>query len=372
MKTTLLKLAALACVAALVAGCNKSGSANRKSEEPITGRASDPAVEMKAEWKAGQRYLFRLDLALQNEMPIGRRGNPNAGPLRQMETTLGQDYTITVTNVASDGGRALELEILAVQMDIASGDSYVLNFDSENPGVSLTENATTDQLQKLVGGKIRYQVSADNKVMRMDGMRELMDRVGSGGGRGNRGPGGPGGVVGRIFTPQYFRQLVEFAGLPPQPVTIGESWPVRREISVGQPNPFPVDLTATFRGWQKHENRNCARTDFTGDLAPKATNTTASAASTNRTSDVRRLIRAMTGPPGNPMNIEKGTVVGKTWFDPSIGFSVETQFDQTVVTRNTVFRRPPSTNAPPAMTTNVSTTRQVVSIKLLDVAAVTP
>src|ERR1051325_9606990 len=178
MKTILLKLAALAPLAALLAGCNKSGATGRKAEEPITGSKSDPPVEMKAEWKPGQRYTFHLDLVLNNEMPAGRRGNPNLGPMRPMETVLGQDYSITVTNAGPDGSRGLQLEIHALSMDIASGDTYIMNYDSENPGVGLSDNSLSDQLQKLIGGKMRFQISADNRVRRMEGFPEMMDRMG--------------------------------------------------------------------------------------------------------------------------------------------------------------------------------------------------
>src|SRR5262249_50546424 len=155
---------------------NRSHTAGRKAEEPITGSKSDPPVEMKAEWKAGKRYTFHLDFVLDNQMPAGRRGNPNAGPLRQMETTLGQDYSVTVTNTAPDGSRGLLLEIHALTMNIASGDTYVMNYDSDNPSVGFSDGSLAEQLQKLIGGKIRYQLSPENKVMRMDGFQELMDR----------------------------------------------------------------------------------------------------------------------------------------------------------------------------------------------------
>ena len=365
MKTILLKLAAITSLAVLLAGCNKSNSPGRKAEEPITGRKSDPPVEMKAEWKAGKRYTFHLDLVLNTEMPAGRRGNPNAGPLRQMETSLGQDYSITVTNAGPDGSRGLQLEIHALTMDIASGDTYVMNFDSENPGLGLSESPLADQLQKLIGGKLRYQISADNKVMRMEGFQELMDRM-SGATRAGRGQVAPGGMIGRIYNPQYFRQLVELTGLPKEPVKIGDSWPVKREITAGGMGALMIDLTSTFRGWQKHDNRNCALLEFSGALTPRTEAPTPDT-TTNRTSDVRRLIRAITTPAGNPFNLEKGTITGRSWFDPSIGFTAETTLDQTLVTKGSV-RRTQGTNT--VMTISTNTTHQVVWIKLLDVAEI--
>lgn len=365
MKTILLKLAALASLAALLAGCNKSNSTGRKAEEPVTGSKSDPPVEMKAEWKSGKRYTFHLDLVLNTEMPAGRRGNPNAGPLRQMETALGQDYTITVTNTEPDGRRGLQLEIHALSMDIASGDTYVMNYDSENPGVGLSDTALTDQLQKMIGGKLRYQISADNKVMRMEGFQELMDRQ-SGANRTGRGQGAPAGLIGRIYSPQFFRQLVELTGLPPESVRIGDSWPVKREMTTGGMGNLMMDITSTFRGWQKHDNRNCALLEFRGAIAPKS-DATPPANSTNRTSDVRRLIRAVTAPPGNPFNIETGTITGRSWFDPALGFTAETTLNQTLTTRGSI-RRTQGTNLVASLTTN--TTHQTVWIKLLDVAAI--
>jgi hypothetical protein len=366
MKTMLLKLATVGGLTLLLAGCNKSNTAGRKDEEPITGRKSDPPVEMKAEWKPDKRYAFHLDLVLNTEMPAGRRGNPNAGPMRQMEITLGQDYSITVTNATTNGVRGLQLEIHSLTMDIASGDTYIMNYDTDNPGAGLSDSPIADQLQKLVGGRIRYLLSPENKVMRMDGFQELMERMG-GPGRAVRGQGPPPGMINRIYNPQYFRQLVELTGLPPESVRIGDRWPVKRDLSAVGMGSLAIDLTATFRGWQKHDNRNCALLEFSGSLLPKTEPAPAGPPGTNRTSDVRKLIRAITSPSAAPSNIEKGSVTGKSWFDPSLGFTAETAVDQTLVSKGTT-RRTQGTNVVMNVITN--TTHQRVWIKLLDVAAI--
>ena len=200
----------------------------------------------------------------------------------------------------------------------------------------------------------------------MEGFPELMDRMG-GASRAGRGQSAPVGMIGRIYSPQFFRQLVELTGLPPESVKIGDSWPVKRELTAGGMGTLMMDLTATFRGWQKHDNRNCALLEFKGDLTPKPNATNSVTTTTNRTSDVRRLIRAITSPPGNPMNIENGSIAGRSWFDPTLGFTVESTLDQTVTTKGS-FRRAQGTNTVLHLTTN--TTHTAVWIKLLDVSAI--
>ena len=104
---------ALSAALLLTSGCQKSGERVAEENAPITGRPSDPPVEMKAQWKAGQRYAMHMEMSQSGQMPWGRGTGGQ-------ESSLGQDYAVTVTD-APGGGRALDLEILSFAAEAGAG-----------------------------------------------------------------------------------------------------------------------------------------------------------------------------------------------------------------------------------------------------------
>src|SRR6185436_1604452 len=162
--------------------------------------------------------------------------------------------------------------------------------------------------EKLKGVKFAFKVSAGNKITGSDGLRNLTDRLGGGNGRGG-GRDLSGGAIARLFDPKVFRRLIEMNALPGQPVRIGETWTVKQDINDGMGGNLPVEVTYTFKGWQNHDERHCARLEFAGAIKPPAPE--------------RNNRRAGAGGGGNP-TIEGGSLKGTTWFDPELALVVET------------------------------------------------
>jgi hypothetical protein len=312
-------------------GCKKSGGVASTTGEPITGNSSDPAVAMQAVWNPSNRYVFRLDVTSSSQMP--RRNAPQ--PITQ-DTTAGEDFSLVVTNIAGDGTRRMELEILSVQVESSIGDQINLNYDSESRVGSTDANAMIERLEKLKGIKFAFKVSAGNKITGSDGLRNLSDRLGGGNGRGG-GQNFGGGAIANLIDPKIFRELIEMNALPRQPVRIGDTWTVKQDISGGTAGTLQVDLTYTFKGWQKHDERACARLEFSGALKPPAPE--------------RNNRRGGGGGGGGPV-IEGGIITGTTWFDPEQALAIETVSDQSLTFKGTMGgrggRRQGGTNAPPA------------------------
>ncbi len=308
----------------------------------MTGRPGDPPVTLEAKWISSNRYTFRIEITSCSEAP--RVNSPKPVP---QETTIAQDYVVTVTNTMPNGAHGLGLELRTLQLEMSLGDNLTTTYDSENRVIGTFGDPTAEALQYIVGAHLRYLLSPSNTVMRLDGIKELGDRILSGNTRNSAGS-----IFRRYFNAPYFKQLVEMNALPTDAVRIGDSWPMRRELSYSSAGAVVrLDVTCTFRGWQQHEQRQCALLEFTGAIKPQGPQ------------DQRVRI---VGPPG-----VSGSLAGKTWFDPESGCATESIMDHTLTYQSTARRpRGANTNAPPP--TFMTTQRQRVRIKLLDAGPTAP
>jgi hypothetical protein len=352
-----------------------AGACQRSSEAPITGKRSDAPVAMRPLWQPGKRYLYRAEATTSSQVP-----RKNTKQIIRADTTIGQDLAFTVTNVAPDGSRLLQMEVLAVQMETGRDDGVTMSFDSANRVMQVEDSPIVDRLRRMVGLKLRFHVSPENKVTRVDGVKELSARTNSGG----TVRGVAGTAINRTFNQQFYRDIVEMGMLPRDPVKVGDTWKVSRMGSGGlRGGNVAMELTYNFRGWQRREGTNCARLDFTGTFRPGGP------ASTNNPSVVQRIVNAAV-----PPNAEEGDITGQSWFDPELQLAVETRYQQSITTKSTTVRRvrpkqgtnepvvvdlESSTNAPapgprlptnqPPQTVSTSTTstEQHTSIRLLEI-----
>lgn len=381
LKFEIIPLCALLLLLAAT-GCRR-GSRN---EPPITGKASDPAVTMAARWQEGKRFIFRVETINSTEVP-----RKNTTQLIHSETTVGQDLAFSVTNVAPDGSRVLQMEILAVQMETGRDDSITMSFDSANQVMQVEDTPLTQRLRRFVGLKLLFRLSPENKVMRIDNVRDLNNRQ-SGGGNIR---GVAASVIARCFNQQFYREIVEMGMLPKNPVRVGDQWTEERPPNSGPgSSQFPSTYTYTFVGWQEHLGTNCARIDFTGEFKP-APPPPPKGASTNGV-PARPVVKA---PPGK--TLEDSEITGRSWYSPEHTLAVETVYHQSLVAKTVIGRNrnatrisvsttnapdgieldgetnePPVvivTNAPPQPVTTVNTaTHQSTSIKLIEVELLQP
>lgn len=366
IRTILFCALVLGC-GAFASGCKKNTGTAAPKESKITGSPSDPPVAIQPKWTAGQRYLMRMESAQSYQLPnfpgLGRGASGATGTNNPpLENHFAQEYALIVTN-AADGHHGIEMEILAFEIVAARGDQEFINYDSGNK-VAPGNGPMTDLFDKLIGGKIHYLVAPDSTVVRVEGVKELFDRVeppaeaNTDATRGRRGgtPGGA-GMLRSAYNEDVFRQMIELAGAPPNSVRIGENWTVTRETSAPIIGKLAITTTNTLRGWQEHEGRRCARVEFTGTV----------------------VFGTNTGPLAAFMKLEGGTVTGRYWFAPDLGIPVETIFDQEMTLRMANFgagqgRRPRdganaevTTNAPTSITAPM---RQNISVKLVEVKAI--
>jgi len=266
------------------------------------------------------------------------------------DTTIGQEYALTVTNASEAGQRGLELEILALEVQTAVGDTEFY-YDSANKVLNNAGNPLAQTLSNLIGGKIHYLLSADNSVLKLEGTQALFDRVDNGGtaGRPNRQRGmaaGAGFMLRRVYSDDYFKQMVELSGLPSHAVRVGEKWPVKRTVNGGLVGNLLLETENTFKGWQTHDGRRCARLEFAGTMKAAGTNS---------------LLGAL-----GQLNIENGKIQGTTWVDASLNLPVDTVLDENMDFKITLALGGGNrgTNAPAQPLAGV--TRLQISMKLLE------
>lgn len=335
--------------AALLAGCKKdgSGSSGGKNDGPITGSASDAPIKLEPAWRPGNTYIMRLERAQNSQVPGLRGGGGTTNPA--IETSYAQEYSLTITN-GENGTRGAELEILGIELQVSRGEEQLINYDSQNKVVPRDpNNPMLAAFDKLVGGKVRYQFSADHKVLKVEGINDLFNRmeVPEGGDQAGRRRGGMGaGMLRQALNEEVFRQMVDVSGAPPNAVKIGETWPLHKDVNAPLVGKISIDITNTLRGWQERDGVKCARVEFTGALS--------SGGSTN----------AQRGPLGAQIAVKDGIVNGHYWYDPHMGITREMVSDQSYTISGT-FPGGRGTNAQPR--TISAPVRETTSVKLLEI-----
>ena len=204
MKLKQLAFAGAALIAAALVGCKKSPTSRYGREQPIKGRASDPPVALQSAWNSANRYFFHLDFSITSDEP--RR---NAGEMINRETTFGLDFALTVTNTALDGGRTLEMEIQGLQFGTAVDDRVTVSFDFGYENLDMGSSPLAARLQKLIGNRVTFQISTDNKVRRILGLKEVNDRLNERqtNSRANVMRGQTGAMLSQFFSQNFWKDL---------------------------------------------------------------------------------------------------------------------------------------------------------------------
>ena len=247
---------------ALLAGCGKSSGPLGKSGK-ISGSASDPAVGLQVRWSPTNRYFYRVETTLYNDVITKTKAVPVA-----QETTLALEYSLQITRTNVDGRRQFDLEILSAALDLTRNGELLVSYDTDNRAFMLDDANFSETLRNLKGTHLTCVISASNQVERLDGVPALLARIGGGK------PASlktvtylrSAAMLRGMFTDQFFRQLVDWNFLPQDPVRIGGTWPATRQFAT---NPMDggtaaTELTCVFEGWQQRGEDKCTVVDFSG------------------------------------------------------------------------------------------------------------
>ncbi len=252
------------------------------------------AIELKAQWPVGQRFVTQLTMN-QNQKIVGAP----TGPMNQTVTQV-QEIAVDVARRLSGGGRDLELSWLSMKMDMKMGSVTMMSYDSKNKNASGANNPLAGVMDNIVGNRLYMELNADGDVVSVEGLDDLLEGVGGGGGV-------VGSMMKGMFTEDSVKQLgVLPQGLPKEPVKVGDEWPYELEFPMGPAGVLKVDMDYTFSGLEDRDGRKCAVLEYTGTMQSKA---------------------GGGGDSAVDINIKEGTIKGKTWFDYQAGVTVENKGD---------------------------------------------
>jgi tRNA A-37 threonylcarbamoyl transferase component Bud32 len=268
----------------------------QKPDQPSTLTPSAGLVELKLKWPpVGERLV--LDVEIKRNGEYLYPGQPD--PLKE-NLTLEKKYGLTVLQATPGGGHEVELEFLSIRDRIALGGNTMLDYDSTQKSSASRTNSLTDLYGKVVGSKIRYFLNASNEVERMEGADELEKRL-------SFGASADASAFSKIqFSEGNLKQLMSglHLYLPPKAVQPGDTWPIQTEMAMGPLGTASIDHTVTFRNWEQHWKRNCARLEFQSTMKTKP--------------------GLNSNPAGTSVSSLEGTSSGVAWFDPELGMVIET------------------------------------------------
>ena len=185
---------------------------------------SGEPVELKAKWPIGRRYLQRMSMVQTQKIFMPGASEPMNQELKQT-----QDYALLVAKERPEGGRELQLDNTGFTMEMKMGDTTMLKFDSKSDPKEDGSNPLAPVLRKMVATPpFKFLLAADGKVDKVEGVKELLDSLGS------EGPPEVQMMLKWMLSEDNFKQMGALPqGLPEKPVKLGERWPVKMDVALG-------------------------------------------------------------------------------------------------------------------------------------------
>ena len=280
----------------LLSGCSKSkttatasGNGGSGTGPAAESMASGQPVDMQIKWAIGRKYPMHIELSQSTRTDVPSQPQP---VVQEMDLT--QDFDITPLKPLDGGGTLLELQFNNQAINVSQGGQTVLTFNStQSPGHD-GNNPAVSVLRAMIGARIQYFTGANGKVERMEGVDALTQRIAA--------TGQPQGeaTFKQMFGEDTLKRYCSFAdGMPNRSVNIGESWPFQEDLptAIGI---LALDMKYTFKNWEQYNNRKCAHIVGTGRISTKTVSTAT----------------------GSMVEVEKGTITGDFWFDPTLGMIV--------------------------------------------------
>lgn len=262
-----------------------------------TRGAEDAApLLLQVKWGMGQKQLLRVTTFQDQE--ISGAGMP--APMKQ-QTRQQQDIAIRVVKEAEAGGKELEMSYARMLTESKMGEMTMMKFDSSSSTAEDASNPVAPMLRAMAGAKFRLTVDAQGQVTKVDGVRELTDKLAS------QVPPMMRGMLDGMLNDDMVKQMASTpAALPGKPVKVGDTWPFKQELAMGPLGKLNLNLTMRLKGWEEHDGKRCAVIEQNGTL---------SAANDAGTNAITVLAL-------------QGDVSGLSWFDAAAGVmreSVSTQ-----------------------------------------------
>ena len=309
MKNQVCLISAALALSFALAGCKPK---TEWSQPPTAQTAPSGPTELKLKFPVGGQMVRSIDVQSAFEFTVP--GNP--GSLKQ-ETSAWQQYTLTVLKDREGGGHEVEMQFTGNRLKQMMNGQVQFDIDSsKKPGPGnnkqLAQMATA--LQKVLDAKVRFLLDASNQVQSVEGLGDLQSRMAVDERH------DPSGTLKSMCNELFWKEFMhDGQELPARPISPGDTWPVQQEVLVGVLGEMFLTNTCTFKGWETHDQRNCARLEFEGTLTRPDQGP---------------------GPNGMDFSVEDGKISGVTWFELDRGISLETDADESFSLNVTVPNRP--------------------------------
>jgi RNA polymerase sigma factor (sigma-70 family) len=297
MAWTKTKIALLTGTGLLVAAGTATFAIAQLEEHPPAAAPVDGPVFMKIYWDTGKHYAMNISMDQGTETQVPGLAQPVSEKVQ-----LDQKFLISPVKQFNEGGWQLEFKFENQTMNASRAGQTTLIFDSAQEPAGDTNSLLAPVLRAMIGSTIQYYTDASGKVTRMEGVDDLRNRIAA-----SADPQAQ-ALLGSMFSEDTLRQYGSLAdSLPGRTVLVGDSWRVQKDVRspIGL---LALDLKYTFKNWEQHGDRRCARVEFSGRVSTKDTG--AAAAS------------------GMQVEITKGTVSGEFWYDPDLSMTVDSDNQQ--------------------------------------------
>lgn len=243
----------------------------------------DP-LEIKVGLPPGKRIVVRTETVSENAM-VTPKGMPTIPEGTNMKMRFSQDAAYTTREVRPDGGRTMDMEIVAMQAAFELG-GYKVAWDSKNPKVVSTPAGTstgatnspmfgnnwsklTPSLETMIGKKLTLRLGSTGDVESVEGADDLFKSI-----SGNPLVGGSilgQSLIGPDIIKTNYRRYAVPQGYPQGPMNAGDSWKASEPIALPFGDAVAAEKTCKFVGWETMDNRRVARIDYSYDStgAPK-------------------------------------------------------------------------------------------------------
>lgn len=270
-------------------------------------------AELRFNWQAGKRYT--MSLATSNET-IMEMSVENVPPMSQ-KTVFDEknEFTISVLKAAPKEGYELVVECLSTKLtDVKFKDESVFStyaFDSTTDPKRDVGIPIAAWNRAFIGTKIKYLLSSDFHVLRVDGTDELASKMMAHDPSLKKDIGSPMLVEARFGTNalEELLQNLMVVGMPKKNLKVGDQWTNLKE---NKKQLTVIESKFTFAGLENHLSRDCTHIVIEGGI--------------KSSSDRGKL------PPGIAIPETQGHIKGNLWLDTRLEMLVErTTVEETVM-----------------------------------------
>lgn len=272
----------------------------KKAERPVVlGPLPTGAAELKLQWPPDEQFVHRFEIKQTGDITVP--GLPE--PIKQ-HMSMTQTMGVSIKK-GHDDGREIDLKLTALTIKVDRANQTMVDFDSSKKAGS---DPLSQVLDKATGVRVELALDASNRVESVQGANDFTGELQSLAGRDQSGAAQ---TLSSLFSEQFFKEVFDHApDMPTKAVAPGDTWPVHREIDMGQIGTMIVDATNTLVGWEVHNHHNCAHITFEGTMARQGGG------------------GPMAG--GVSVSMKDGTDSGDTWFDVDRGLFIDSSITETM------------------------------------------